>query len=825
MKLKLIFFFLFCYVVASTAQTNIPAGNVSGNWTKAGSPYKVQGEITVAKGSTLSLEPGTIVEFQKNNGMIVDGILNANGKKGDSITFRAASGFVWSGITFYRNTQIDTIRFNFCKWENVAEKWLSYHGKYPFEWRPLNVLLSRNIFCAYSSPLVIKNCSFYFNVAKKKQANLIYAFKTTLIIDSVFITSASDTISNSSGLIGCDSSEFYSIDHVKAMNIKYFNFLFIASENIALITKPSMVRRISALDCPKMFMVALRNCRNNMVDDVSGDNIRIGANLTNSNNCVIKNVNIKNSETAFTSSGNCVGSIVENCVFEKCGIITQVPSLEIYSSGPLFKNCSFNDSKCGINISQNYGPGTPLFLNCNFDGSLSSAAGIEGYPAFINCNFTNNSDIRNNYTGAENIPYMGGVVVSREFNNSRPYFFNCLFWNNRDSFGHHNSIVLMGKVVKVDLINCLIEGDSSEGIKGYDDDLYKDMRIPAGNLSYSKSNGRSPGFVDSATKDYSLLNTCSNTAYAINKGMSGDLLSQYPFTILLSQYGVNIYETTDLAGNPRVMDDTLDIGCYESSGTKRALKLRSKYNDTTLCYGGSSSYGVKAYGTVQSYQWQKKTGNTISNINNTKSLALEDMRESYAYRLMVSNNECLPLKDSSRWFDVSINSPLKKGILISPDKDTFQMKDSIVLSTMTSGYQTYTWSKGKTTGSIRYKGSDLGAKGPHIITLAARKDDGCLETDTITIYTIDNLQSIFSYHKNKRQVILYPQPASGMISIKGENVRSIRIMSLDGKLLKDEQIIATSNATLDVAGLSPGTYLMEMTDHSGNIRVIKWVKE
>lgn len=48
---------------SANAQTTVPAGNVSGTWTKAGSPYKIQGEIIVPKGSTLTIQPGTVVEF------------------------------------------------------------------------------------------------------------------------------------------------------------------------------------------------------------------------------------------------------------------------------------------------------------------------------------------------------------------------------------------------------------------------------------------------------------------------------------------------------------------------------------------------------------------------------------------------------------------------------------------------------------------------------------------------------------------------------------------------------------------------------------------
>ena len=43
--------------------TDIPAGPVSGIWTRAGSPYHVTGEITVPNDSTLLIEPGVEVIF------------------------------------------------------------------------------------------------------------------------------------------------------------------------------------------------------------------------------------------------------------------------------------------------------------------------------------------------------------------------------------------------------------------------------------------------------------------------------------------------------------------------------------------------------------------------------------------------------------------------------------------------------------------------------------------------------------------------------------------------------------------------------------------
>ena len=43
--------------------TEIPAGDVSGTWTKANSPYNINGEITIPNDSTLTIEPGVEVVF------------------------------------------------------------------------------------------------------------------------------------------------------------------------------------------------------------------------------------------------------------------------------------------------------------------------------------------------------------------------------------------------------------------------------------------------------------------------------------------------------------------------------------------------------------------------------------------------------------------------------------------------------------------------------------------------------------------------------------------------------------------------------------------
>lgn len=68
-------------------QTIINAGNVTGKWTKSGSPYKVKGNILIPSNSTLRIEAGVIVEFKGYYTLEVEGNLIAIGSRTDSIKF------------------------------------------------------------------------------------------------------------------------------------------------------------------------------------------------------------------------------------------------------------------------------------------------------------------------------------------------------------------------------------------------------------------------------------------------------------------------------------------------------------------------------------------------------------------------------------------------------------------------------------------------------------------------------------------------------------------------------------------------------------------
>lgn len=69
------------------AQTTIQGGIVSGLWTKSASPYIIRGSLLIPNDSTLTIEPGVVVDFRGQFKLNIQGRLVAKGTAGDSIYF------------------------------------------------------------------------------------------------------------------------------------------------------------------------------------------------------------------------------------------------------------------------------------------------------------------------------------------------------------------------------------------------------------------------------------------------------------------------------------------------------------------------------------------------------------------------------------------------------------------------------------------------------------------------------------------------------------------------------------------------------------------
>jgi hypothetical protein len=141
----LIAFLVFTSMQSTYPQTIVPGGYVSGTWTAAGSPYLVQGNITIHTDSTLTIQPGVEVNFQGYYSFTVNGYLHAIGTVTDSIHFTASTN--WGGLSFYNAP--DSSHLAFCTISRGGNIFVGMGG----------------ILCTNSNP-VITHCRISYNIAR-----------------------------------------------------------------------------------------------------------------------------------------------------------------------------------------------------------------------------------------------------------------------------------------------------------------------------------------------------------------------------------------------------------------------------------------------------------------------------------------------------------------------------------------------------------------------------------------------------------------------------------------------------------------------------------
>jgi len=107
----------------ATASTVLTGGNlVNQTWTPAGSPYVIEGDVTVPSGSTLTIQGGTDVEFVNGDmlasgldatrtEMTINGSLNIAGTTANPVTFEMQQGQTgtWYGLVIGAGATAATI--------------------------------------------------------------------------------------------------------------------------------------------------------------------------------------------------------------------------------------------------------------------------------------------------------------------------------------------------------------------------------------------------------------------------------------------------------------------------------------------------------------------------------------------------------------------------------------------------------------------------------------------------------------------------------------------------------------------------------------------
>ncbi len=105
-------------------ETIIEEGDVTGTWTADGSPYRVQGNITVPEGGSLTIESGVEVIFDAHYQFTVEGMITAIGTESDIIVFTAGDELIgWGGMRLVQANTASRLEYCLFTFGNATGDW------------------------------------------------------------------------------------------------------------------------------------------------------------------------------------------------------------------------------------------------------------------------------------------------------------------------------------------------------------------------------------------------------------------------------------------------------------------------------------------------------------------------------------------------------------------------------------------------------------------------------------------------------------------------------------------------------------------------------
>ncbi|MFC2111986.1 choice-of-anchor Q domain-containing protein [Bacteroidota bacterium] len=475
---------------------------------------KITCNVVISDSVTLTIDHGTVVEFQGHYIIKVSGIIKALGASGDSILFTIndTSGFAdrsvdsggWSGFKIRTASENpDTSIFDHCIFE---------YGK--------NTNRSGGVmFIGNTSKIRITNCDIRNNYANESAGGIFTASSKTAIKNCVL----RNNFSPEGG--GLTLYRIFNIDfsdnYFEGNNAEYGGALFVIESDITLANS-----------------TFYRNSSN------YGGAVYLSYSKT----------------------------IMPKCQFFNNKAIEEGGAIHIVEAD--YKTKLLNSI---------------IANNTAIEGGAISGGG----PLIINSTIANNSS--GYYTQTEN-----------------PRLINTILWNNGDY-----EMKLVREWAEPQFHNCIIMGDSAAFI-------LEPGTIYDGN-SFSDNLDTIPEFVKT-----------SQGVGIVYDGMSADW-SVSPFSPCINQgtMEVELMDDSDLLGNPRINDRTIDIGAIENQAGIPDIVIQPA--NQYACIGEKIEFSLQASDTAR-YQWQKNDLDIPGETNSRMVIDSVSFDDEASYNCLINNN-------------------------------------------------------------------------------------------------------------------------------------------------------------------------------------------
>jgi hypothetical protein len=477
----ILFTFLCC--TKSVYATDISAGNISGIWTAASSPYVVNGNITIQANESLIIEPGAQILFSGNYALRVKGNLQCVGNENDSITFGPSlAGVRWNGIKMDSvSASSDTIRFSHCRisaMQTVAMPIINFNKviienstffdnkqlasaliyltnsdciirkNYFYNNKPQNGSDGMTIFVGNSAPLIEENIFKHISGGLVPTMIEVWELDNGVIpiirnneFDGNNVNSQGGVEVHTDCLPLIEGNLFH--DFVTSTNPGGLRISYVES-GFVQVTNNQFIGNYSQYTGGSVYVLQAHvKFEGNYFDGNHSGISGGGISSTNQSqleiiDCTFENCSagtgggISLDDTAFLKINRCIFS--NNEVTGSGGAVSLSANITGNITNSIFVNNTSSNAGGAVAMVNNVNCN---FSNCTFTNNLAlNGAAILLYedanPIFTNCIFQGNnaSELGDNL-----------VVVNSQVNINSPSFYNCIVWGGQASFHMGLSVV------------------------------------------------------------------------------------------------------------------------------------------------------------------------------------------------------------------------------------------------------------------------------------------------------------------------------------------------------------------------------------------------